>query len=63
MATEAGYQTVLRLGAWKGHTAYSPDFTDDLDHCIGLPEYILHKEGQAPRWATYEEASEIMKTF
>ncbi len=50
MAREAGYHDVRKVGEWGGYEIIEPIFTDGQSHFIGLPQYILYRDGKL-RWA------------
>lgn len=63
MARNSVYDNARYLGKWKGFDVYEPVFEDDEDHFIGLPEFILAKNGSI-RWTTgIDEAFAIMDKF
>lgn len=60
MAREAGFHDAKRAGVWKDCEVVEPIFTDDEDHFIGFPQYILCKGGKL-RWTKdHEESLDIM---
>jgi hypothetical protein len=63
MARNAGYHDVKRIGKWKGYEVFEQIFTDDEIHFIGIPQYILYKDG-ALRWTKdKDESFAIMDAF
>ena len=63
MAKEAGFHDAKRIGLWKGYEVVEPIFTDGEIHYIGLPQYILCKDGKL-RWASgMDESLEILDSF
>ena len=46
LALDWGFQTVKKLGTYEDYTVYQPDFNDGKTHMIGLPHYILEKDGK-----------------
>lgn len=50
MAREAGYHDARKVGEWDGYEIIEPIFTDGQSHFIGLPQYILYRDGKL-RWA------------
>ena len=59
LAKKHGYDTAEYWTSWKGYDVYSPDFTDDEIHCIGLPQVILVKNNKA-RMTKGEEGLNII---
>lgn len=49
MARASIYDTAAYLGEWNGYRVYEPDFNDNKEHCIGIPLFILEKDGKL-RW-------------
>lgn len=62
-AQKSIYDTVDRLGDWRGYEVWEPGFSDDKDHCIGFPMFILVK-GDTIRWTKdWKESQTIMWQF
>ncbi len=60
-AKDTRFPTVEYVGRWNEYAVYSgsdPDFP-----YVGMPQYVLSKEGDKPRWATPDETEEIMQHF
>ncbi len=60
-AKDEGFPQVEHLGRWNDlelYAASDPDFP-----YVGMPQYVLSKEGDKPRWATPDETEEIMQHF
>lgn len=63
MAKKAAYHDVKRIGKINGHVVLEPIFTDGETHVIGIPQFILYKDGKL-RWTdSMEESFEIMDKF
>lgn len=63
MARAAAFHDLRRRGKWNGYTVLEPIFTDDEIHIVGIPQYILYKDGQL-RWTTdMEESFAIMDSL
>lgn len=57
------YDTVSYLGSWRGFEVWEPGFSDDEEHCVGFPSFILVK-GDAVRWTEdWQESRAIMHHF
>lgn len=59
LAQAAGFDNVKRVGKWHGFDVFDPDYNDDIIRYIGLPQFILVKDGVS-RWSSPDEAFEIM---
>ena len=60
MARDAGYHEARRVGIYKEYSVMEPIFTDGKFHFIGIPQYILYKEGKL-RWTKdYQESLDII---
>lgn len=63
MARKAAYHDVKRIGTINGYVVLEPIFTDGETHVIGIPQFILYKDGKL-RWTdSMEESFEIMDKF
>ncbi len=59
-ARKSIFDTVKRLGEWKGCEVWEPGFSDGQTRYIGFPQFILVK-GDYVRWtADWEESRAIM---
>lgn len=60
---EAGYETIEKIGDYKGWCVYDPIYrtTGDIAY-IGLPSFIGVKDNEI-RWFDGEEAFEIMNAL
>jgi hypothetical protein len=57
------YDDAKYIGKWNGYEVYEPIFTDDKEHYIGFPQYILVK-GETLRWTKdHTESIAIMDVF
>lgn len=60
---ENDYESAEYKGEYKGYKVYSTIYRDDGEvYCIGLPAFILEKDG-ALKWVQDEESFEIMDYF
>ncbi len=62
MARNLGYHDAVRRGTWNGFEVVEPVFTDDEMHIIGLPQYILYKDGEL-KWTKGMEGLKIMSAL
>lgn len=62
MARNLGYHDAVRRGTWNGYEVVEPVFTDNEMHIIGLPQYILYKDGRL-KWTEGEEGLKIMSAL
>jgi len=62
MARNLGYHDAVRRGTWNGFEVVAPVFTDDEMHIIGLPQYILYKDGEL-KWTKGMEGLKIMSAL
>lgn len=61
MARESIYGEARYVLFWNGYFVFEPVFTDLKEHCVGIPEFILIKDGEA-RWTNdCDESFAIMK--
>ncbi len=60
LAVQNGYDTATLLKQANGYNVYVPDFEGDEICCIGLPQYILEKDGKV-RMTKGEEGLDIME--
>lgn len=62
-ARKSIYGTVERLGEWRGYEVWEPGFSDDEEHCVGFPSFILIR-GDSIRWTRdWEESRAVMRRF
>ena len=63
MARESIYDDAEYRGQWNGFDVYEPTFNDDKEHIIGIPQFILVKDGTL-RWTkNTKESFAIMSHF
>ncbi len=62
MARNLGYHDAVRRGTWHEYEVVEPVFTDNEMHIIGLPQYILYKDGRL-KWTEGEEGLKIMSAL
>ena len=62
LAQSSIYDGARCIGQWHGYTVYEPTFADDEPRCIGFPQFILVKSGDA-RWSTIDETRPLMNAF
>ena len=62
MARNLGYHDAVRRGTWNGYEVVAPVFTDNEMHIIGLPQYILYKDGKL-NWTKGMEGLKIMSAL
>lgn len=55
---ENGYDTARYVGVWNGYEVWTGDFTDGEVHEVGLPLFVLVKDGTYK--LGYDEWMEIM---
>ncbi|MDR1542895.1 MAG: hypothetical protein LBS50_00505 [Prevotellaceae bacterium] len=58
MAQEAGLHIAVFEKKWKSYDVYYGDFTDDVQRYLGLPYYMLVKNGKI-RLSTADEKCEL----
>ncbi|MGN8636226.1 hypothetical protein [Eubacterium pyruvativorans] len=58
IAKKNGYDTARYVGVWNGYEVWTGDFTDGKVHEVGLPLFILIKDGKYK--LGYDEWMEIM---
>ena len=56
MARNAGFHDAKRIGEWNGYVVIEPIFTDTETHIVGIPQFILYKDG-ALRWTKNTDES------
>lgn len=62
-AQKSVFDTVKRLGEWKGYEVWEPDFSDGQTRYTGFPQFILVK-GDSIRWTKdAKESIVIMEKF
>ena len=62
MARAAAFHDLIKKGIWNGYTILEPTFSDSGEHIIGIPQYILYKDGKL-RWTKdVEESFSIMES-
>jgi hypothetical protein len=60
LAKKAGFHDAKLIGKWKGYEVVEPIFTDGETHFVGMPQYLLCKDGKL-RWTEdYQESLDIM---
>ena len=57
-----GYDTAKKRGMWKGYEVYEPIMGGGGSPCIGLPYYILVKDGKI-RMSTHDEVFDIFDSL
>lgn len=63
IAQKSIYDSAVYLGRWNGYNVFEPTFTDDKEHIIGIPQYILEWNGTF-RWTNNTAVSfAIMDAF
>jgi hypothetical protein len=63
LATDSIYDDAVFVGTWEGNEVYKPIFTDNKEHCVGFPEFIIGKAGHL-RWTKdNKESSEILNSL
>ena len=55
------FNTPAYVGEWEGYKVYAEDYGEEAP-AIGLPDYVLYKEGEA-RKSTEDEAFAFLKTL
>lgn len=61
MARNAGYHDAKAIGKWKGYEVAEPIFTDGVVHYIGIPMFILVKDGTMRWTVNWQESKAIME--
>lgn len=62
-ARKSIFDTVKRLGEWKGCEVWEPGFSDGQTRYIGFPQFILVK-GDSIRWSKDDkESTAIMEKY
>ncbi len=59
LAISAGFDLVESRGSWNGYELFNAGTKEDCD--VGLPQFILASNKEV-RWATVNEAKQIMAT-
>lgn len=60
----AGYHAARYIGEWNGYEVYEPYFTDNINHCIGFPQFLLCAKNGELHWSNpMEESPAIMNEF
>ncbi len=62
MARKLGYHDAVCRGTWNGYEVVEPVFTDNEMHIIGLPQYILYKDGRL-KWTKDMEGLKVMSAL
>lgn len=60
LALQSGYDDVDYVEDCEGYAIYHPFCLDDIGALIGMPDYIIVKEGKA-EWKEYYETIEWVK--
>jgi hypothetical protein len=58
MAKEAGFDIATFEKEWNGYEVFYGEFSDDIRRCLGLPYYMLVKDGKI-RLSTADEKCEL----
>jgi len=58
-AQEHGYDSVVRVGKWRGYDIYEPVFDNDKVNIVGIPLMII-ADGDNIRMTTVDEAFEYL---
>jgi hypothetical protein len=58
MAKEAGFEIAVFEKEWNGYEVFYGDFKEDKNLCLGLPYYMLVKNGEI-RLSTADEECEL----
>lgn len=62
LAKKYRYQVGKYLGEWNGYNVYVAGFNDGYKHYVGLPLYLLEKDGKWDSIQSYESLK-ILKHF
>lgn len=58
LAKSEGFPEVKYIGNWRDYDLFSA-FNPSAPY-VGMPQYILFRADEKPRWASVEETEEIM---